>query len=245
MSIDVSVVVPIMNEEDNIAPLVAEIEAALNTTTPSRQFEILYVDDASTDKSPEILAKLRSEKEHFRAIRHAENCGQSTAVRTGVLAARGTLIATLDGDGQNDPADIPSLLAAFDNEQSSRRVGLVAGQRLKRQDTLVKRWASKIGNRVRSWALQDNTPDTGCGLKVFRRDVFLQLPYFDHMHRFLPALMYRQGYEVLHHPVHHRARQHGRSKYGVFDRGLESIADLLGVIWLNRRSRLPSKTTEL
>lgn len=245
MSIDVSVVVPIMNEEDNIAPLVEEIEAALNATTPSRRYEILYVDDASTDKSPEILTKLRSEKEHFRAIRHGENCGQSTAVRTGVLAARGTLIATLDGDGQNDPADIPSLLAAFEDEQGSKRVGLVAGQRLKRRDTLVKRWASKIGNRIRSWALKDNTPDTGCGLKVFRRDVFLQLPYFDHMHRFLPALMYRQGYEVLHQPVHHRARQHGRSKYGVFDRGFESIADLLGVIWLNRRSRLPSKTTEL
>ena len=175
----------------------------------------------------------------LRVIRHRESCGQSRAVTTGVTAARYEWIATLDGDGQNDPADIPALLAELANPAQPANLELLAGWRSKRNDTLLRRISSKVANGVRSRMLKDNTPDTGCGLKVFTRETFLQLPNFDHMHRFLPALVMRNGGAVVSVPVHHRARERGTSKYGVHNRLWVGIVDLVGVAWLQRRVRLP------
>ena len=238
---EVSVVVPVMNEAENVEPLISEIRQALAGAQP---YEIIYVDDGSTDGTKDVLKRLKAEIPELRVMAHEHNSGQSAAIRTGIHAAQGRLIVTLDGDAQNDPADIPAMLAAYD-EAVDPTMRMVAGQRRKRQDSFAKRWASKWANRIRQWALNDNTRDTGCGLKLFSREAFLELPYFDHMHRFLPALMQRQGYNVKLVDVNHRHRTRGQSKYGVLDRALVSISDLLGVMWLRRRCRLPGTTTEL
>lgn len=232
-AVDVSAVVPVKNEADNILPLVAEIDAALAST--GRPFEIIYVDDGSDDATPERLREARARHRTLRVITHADSCGQSRAVATGVLHARGRLIVTLDGDGQNVPADIPAMLARIGTADDL----MVAGQRKKRRDSWIKRLSSRIANRVRGWLLKDDTPDTGCGLKVFPRAAFLELPYFDHMHRFLPALMKRAGYRVVNHPVEHRHRAAGTSKYGTLDRLAVSVFDMIGVMWLQRRMSKP------
>jgi len=230
-----SVVVPVRNEQDNVATLIAEIDAALNHLS----YEIIYVDDGSTDETFNRLKQLQNKYE-LRIIRHAKSCGQSTAVRTGVKAARYDWVATLDGDGQNDPADIPKLLAAL-----VAGVELVGGNRREsRRDTWVKRLSSVVANGVRSRMLRDDTPDTGCGLKLFSRTAFLDLPYFDHMHRFLPALIKRRGGKILSVPVGHRNREHGKSNYGTLDRLMVGIVDLFGVAWLQRRAKIPTTTEE-
>lgn len=228
-----SVVVPVRNEGPNILPLVAEIRAALAGVGHEIAYEIVYVDDGSGDDTPE---RLREAGVVVR--RHRTSCGQSAAVVTGVRAARGTWIATLDGDGQNDPADIPALLARAQADNGDGPL-LVAGHRTRRRDGLVKRLSSRVANRVRAGLLGDRTPDTGCGLKLFRRDAFLELPHFDHMHRFLPALFIRAGGRVASVPVNHRPRVRGVSNYGTLDRLWVGLFDLVGVYWLQRRWRRP------
>lgn len=240
---DISVVVPVHNEAENIAPLVTEIVAALEGRW---SYEIIYVDDGSTDGTAEaLLAARRKLLFDLRIIRHSTACGQSTAIHTGVHAARGRLIATLDGDGQNNPADIPNLIEAFTAHRGADNLQLVIGHRTRRHDNLVRRLSSRIANAVRSALLKDHTPDTGCGLKVFARSAFLSLPYFDHMHRFLPALIQRQGGTVRSVPVDHRARERGRSKYGIHNRLWVGIVDLFGVAWLRRRERRPAHIEEV
>jgi dolichol-phosphate mannosyltransferase len=227
-----SVVVPVKNEAPNIAPLIAEIRAALAGIA----HEIVYVDDGSSDATPAALAQAAAQAP-LTHRRHRASCGQSAAILTGIRAATGTWIATLDGDGQNDPADIPALLA---RAQSEPGLVLIAGHRTNRKDSAVKRFSSRFANRLRAAALRDATPDTGCGLKLFRRDAFLGLPAFDHMHRFLPALFIRAGGRVISVPVNHRPRLRGTSNYGTLDRALVGIVDLLGVAWLQRRGSRPT-----
>jgi len=227
-----SVVVPVFNERDNVVPLIEEIVAALRGRT---MLEIVYVDDCSRDDTLAVLREARARFPELRVVRHLSQSGQSTAVRTGVKAARGAWIATLDGDGQNDPADIPKLLAARD--AGDARVRLYAGWRVDRRDDFLKRISSKIANGVRSRLLRDATPDTGCGLKLFEREAFLDLPSFDHMHRFLPALMQRAGHGVQSVPVGHRPRTRGVSKYGMWNRLWVGISDIRGVAWLIRRGK--------
>ena len=227
-----SVVVPVRNEQDNVASLIVEINAALAKLITH---EIIYVDDGSTDETYSRLKQLQARYPQLRIVRHAKSCGQSTAIRTGVKAARYDWIATLDGDGQNDPADIPKLLAVITDD-----IELVGGNRRKsRRDTWVKRVSSIVANDVRSGMLNDSTPDTGCGLKVFSRSAFLDLPYFDHMHRFLPALIKRRGGKTLSVQVSHRNREFGKSNYGTLDRLMVGIVDLFGVAWLQRRAKQP------
>ncbi|HXJ02765.1 MAG TPA: glycosyltransferase family 2 protein [Micropepsaceae bacterium] len=239
-SVDVSVVVPVKDEAGNVVPLAREIAAAL----AGERYEAIFVDDGSSDATTNELLGLQGEMP-IRVLSHGRNLGQSRAVRTGVRAAKAPIVVTLDGDGQNDPADIPKLLAAFRNAPGEPPIGMVAGERAKREDSWKKRMASRYGNRVRRWMLSDNAKDTGCGLKVFRRDAFLELPYFDHMHRYLITLMLREGYEVRFMPVGHRPRGAGRSKYGVWDRAWVGLSDLLGVMWLKRRFRGPDTPREL
>lgn len=230
-----SVVVPVRDEAANILPLVAEITAAL----AGFAYEIVYVDDGSTDATPARLAEAVAHAP-LRRVRHRRSCGQSIAVLSGVRAARGGWIATLDGDGQNDPADIPRLHAAAQAEE--RQGGLpvlIAGRRIRRHDRFMKRLGSLVANRVRAAMLGDATLDTGCGLKIFRRQAFLELPAFSHMHRFLPALFIRAGGRVVSLPVNHRARVRGRSHYGTFDRLAVGLVDLFGTMWLMRRWRPP------
>jgi dolichol-phosphate mannosyltransferase len=234
-----SVVVPVFNEEGNVAPLVGEIVAALRGHA---DFEIVYVDDCSRDGTLDMLRKLKAGTPELRVVRHIRNSGQSTAIRNGVKAARGAWIATLDGDGQNDPADIPKLLA--EREKSDPGVKLFAGWRVNRRDSGSKRRASKWANAIRSRMLRDSTPDTGCGIKLFEREAFLDLPYFDHMHRYLPALMQRAGWKTVSVPVNHRHRASGVSKYNNLNRALVGIRDLRGVAWLIARNR-PTATEEL
>ena len=231
-AISLSVVVPVYNEEGNVGPLVREIVAALRSVTP---FEIVYVDDCSTDGTLAALAVLKAEVPELRVVRHLGNAGQSTATRNGVKAARGAWIATLDGDGQNDPADILKLLARRDGSPSN--VKMFAGWRVERKDTGSKRWASKWASAIRASMLKDDTPDTGCGIKLFERQAFLDLPYFDHMHRYLPALMQRAGWKTVSVPVNHRPRGTGVSKYNNLNRALVGIRDLRGVPWLIARAR--------
>lgn len=236
----ISVVIPVKDEAGNAAPLAREIAAALN----GENYEIVFVDDGSADSTVSELLQLKPGLP-LRVITHGRNLGQSRAVRTGVLAAHGEIIVTLDGDGQNDPADIPAMLAAFRTGSQDPRFAMVAGQRRRRQDKWTKRVASRVGNGVRRRLLNDLARDTGCGLKLFRRDAFLALPYFDHMHRYLVALMLREGYRIGFQQVNHRPRGAGRSKYGVLDRLAVSVADLAGVMWLNRRFRGPAQPREL
>jgi dolichol-phosphate mannosyltransferase len=231
-----SVVVPVKNEEDNVEPLVREIVAAL---TGKAEFEIVYVDDGSTDSTAAVLGRLRGELPNLKVIRHRTSCGQSQAVTSGVRAASYEWIATLDGDGQNDPADIPALIAALADPRQPANLQLLAGWRNKRKDTWIRKLSSKVANGVRSTLLKDNTPDTGCGLKLFSRETFLALPNFDHMHRFLPALVLRNGGAVISVTVNHRPRERGDSKYGIHNRLWVGIVDLFGVAWLQRRVRLP------
>jgi dolichol-phosphate mannosyltransferase len=229
-----AVVVPVHNESDNVAPLIEEIHASLAGVI---DFEVVYVDDCSSDDTPQRLVDLARRFPRLRVLRHRVNAGQSTAMSTGIRAARAPLIATLDGDGQNDPADIPKLLARWATEDRSVPL-LLAGWRAARNDTWLRRLSSKIANGVRSRLLGDGTPDTGCGLKLFERETFLMLPYFDHMHRFLPALVQRHGGRVVSVQVNHRPRLRGQAHYGVWDRLWVGIVDIAGVRWLRRRTRL-------
>jgi dolichol-phosphate mannosyltransferase len=231
-----SIVVPVRNEADNILPLLAEIHAALEG---GGDFEVVYVDDGSSDATRERLTEALQRFARLRVLAHAESCGQSAALVTGFRATRGEWIATLDGDGQNDPADIPKLLAARDGAGHPANLQLVAGYRKKRQDTWLKRFSSRVANGVRSRLLGDATPDTGCGLKLILRSAVLELPVFDHMHRFLPALIQRNGGATLSVEVNHRPRTRGTSNYGTFDRLWVGIVDLFGVMWLQRRVRRP------
>jgi len=227
-----SVVVPVRNEEDNVAGLITEVDAALKHIS----HEIIYVDDGSTDNTYSRLKSLQAQFGQLKIVRHVHSCGQSTAVRTGVKAAQYDWVATLDGDGQNDPADIPKLLAAVVDG-----IELVGGnRRASRRDTWIKRISSVVANTVRSKMLNDDTPDTGCGLKLFKREAFLDLPYFDHMHRFLPALIKRRGGKIVSVSVSHRNREYGKSNYGTLDRLTVGIVDLFGVAWLQRRAKIPN-----
>ena len=228
----VSVVVPVRNEAGNIALLVAEIAKALEGQW---SFEVVYVDDGSTDGTEAELKRLMTQHAWLRRVRHKQSCGQSAAVRTGVAAARAPIVATLDGDGQNDPAFIPALVRAL--EAGNPRVGLVAGQRVGRKSSEFKKLQSRIANAVRGAVLRDGTRDTGCGLKAFRRAVFLGLPYFDGLHRFLPALIRREGFDISYVDVVDRPRAHGVSNYGMWDRLWIGILDLAGVWWLIRRKK--------
>jgi len=231
---DLSVVVPVKDEEENIAPLIKEICSVLDGLL---EYEIVYVDDGSSDKTWERLVALSANLSQLKIVRHRKSCGQSIAIHTGVKAALAPLVATLDGDGQNDPADIPRLLEVFNSPDSPVGLQLVIGHRRKRQDSWLKRISGRVANRVRGYLLKDRTPDTGCGLKLFPRETFLHLPFFDHMHRFLPALILRNGGAVLSVPVNHRPRKHGQSHYGIWDRLWVGLVDLLGMMWLQRRHK--------
>lgn len=237
-----SVVAPVCNEEDNVGPLLQEIETALEGVC---DFEVIFVNDRSSDGTLEALQALKQAHPKFRALSHYENAGQSRALRTGILAARGAVIGTLDGDGQNDPADLPKLYQALVRNDADGDLAMVAGERVGRKDTAAKRFASRIANTVRQSILKDGASDTGCGLKVFYRDAYLRLPYFDHMHRYIPALIQREGFKAEFLPVGHRPRVHGASKYNNLSRALVAFRDILGVVWLRARFRSPGEISEL
>lgn len=243
--VDLSVIVPVFDEADNILPLIAEFAAALADV---RTFEVIYVDDGSRDATADRLAEARARYPFLRCLRHAERCGKSQAIRTGMEAARGVLVAVLDGDGQNDPADLPAMLRAYRTanppDAPPASVAMVAGRRVVRHDSAMRRMSSRLGNAVRRALLRDGSLDSGCAMTLMRRETYLRLPYFEHMHRFLAALVQREGLEVVAVPVHHRPRQHGRAKYGVQNRLWVGIVDLFGVLWLQRRMRRPSATIE-
>jgi dolichol-phosphate mannosyltransferase len=239
-SVAVSIVVPVRNEADNVAPLIAEITRALDGRWA---YEIIFINDGSTDATAERLTELMQQYGNLRQIGHDKSSGQSAAVRSGVRAARGTIVATLDGDGQNNPAFLPDLIAAFEN--GGGRIGLVAGQRVGRKDTGFKKMQSRIANSVRSAILRDGTRDTGCGLKAFPRELFLSMPYFDGLHRFLPALVRREGFDIAYVEVIDRPRHSGVSNYGFFDRLWIGIMDLAGVWWLIRRKKPTPIATEV
>lgn len=236
---DISVVVPVFDEEGAAPALAREIAAAFK----GRKFEIVFVDDASHDGTRAALKALEKEIPQLRVLAHRANAGQSRAIRTGILGARAPIVVTLDGDGQNDPADGPKLVDAL--TAGGADLALVGGERVKRQDSRAKKMASRIGNGVRKRLLKDTANDTGCGLKAFRREAFLRLPYFDHIHRYLPALMAREGYRTAFLPVHHRHRTTGRSKYTNLGRLWVSLSDLFGVMWLQSRARNPGPVEEL
>jgi dolichol-phosphate mannosyltransferase len=235
----ISIVVPVRNEADNISPLIAEIARALDGRWA---YEIIYVNDGSTDATAERLFAIMKQRPNLRQLRHAKSAGQSAAVRSGVRAARGAIVATLDGDGQNDPAFLPDLISAV--EAGGEHVGLAAGQRVGRKDTAFKKIQSRTANVVRNAILRDGTRDTGCGLKAFRREVFLMMPYFDGLHRFLPALVRREGFEIVYVDVTDRPRHSGVSNYGFFDRLWIGIMDLAGIWWLIRRKKPTPEVTE-
>jgi dolichol-phosphate mannosyltransferase len=239
-AVAVSIVVPVRNEAENVAPLVAEIISALDGRW---DYEIIYVNDGSTDATAERLAAAMKARANLRQVRHEKSSGQSAAVRSGVRAARGAIVATLDGDGQNNPVFLPELIAAV--EKGGERTGLAAGQRVGRRDTGFKKFQSRVANAVRNSILNDGTRDTGCGLKAFRREVFLMMPYFDGLHRFLPALVRREGYEIAYVDVVDRPRHSGVSNYGFFDRLWIGILDLFGVWWLIRRKKPTPAATEV
>jgi len=229
----ISVIVPAFNEAENVGKLAEEIHAAISHIP----YEMIFIDDCSTDETGPTLQALKGQFPALRALAHRANAGQSRGIRTGVMAARGAVIATLDSDGQNDPADIPALYKQLTRPDAAETLAMVGGRRAKRQDSRAKKVGSRIGNGIRKRLLNDKADDTGCGLKVFSRDAFLRLPFFDHMHRYIPALMLREGYTIEFCDVNHRAREFGESKYTNFGRLRVSVADLRGVMWLNRRSR--------
>lgn len=233
---DLSVVVPVRNEADNIRPLIEEIRDALQGKI---EYEIIYIDDGSDDETPQRLQEMMAELPQLRVLRHVVNCGQSTSVRSGVRVAQADWIATLDGDGQNDPADIPAMFAVIQGDNAPANLQMVAGWRHKRQDNWLRKLSSRVANKVRSSMLRDSTPDSGCGLKVFSRQAFLELPYFNHMHRFLPALIIRNGGVIDTVKVNHRPRTMGTSKYGLHNRLWVGLVDLFGVRWLLKRAKLP------
>ncbi|MGB5308036.1 MAG: glycosyltransferase family 2 protein [Arenicellales bacterium] len=237
---DLSVVIPVQNEEENIRLLIDEVRQSLDGVL---DYELIYVNDGSTDSTLEILEDYRSGFPLLRIFSHQTGAGQSTAVRTGIIHAKSPVIATLDGDGQNDPADIPALYQAL-IANSDTGVVLVNGYRKERKDTFIKRISSKLANAIRGWLLDDDTPDTGCGLKVFSRQAYLEIPFFDHLHRFLPAMMINGGGKVMSVEVNHRERQLGSSHYGFFDRLWVGIFDLMGVIWLKSRTTHPVVTED-
>ena len=236
-----AVIVPVYNESENVMSLAEEIAAALAGTA----FEMIFINDASSDDTEDVLKSIKPRFSSLRILSHRENAGQSRAVRTGVLAAKAPIIATLDGDGQNDPADIPALYKQLIREDAPADLAMVGGRRAKRQDSVAKKIGSRFGNGIRKRLLKDQADDTGCGLKLFYREAFLSLPYFDHIHRYIPALMLREGYEIEFADVNHRHRQHGVSKYTNFGRLMVSVADLRGVMWLNRRARNPKGWDEV
>ena len=240
-SLGLSVVVPVFNELENVEPLILEIELALENIIA---YEMIFVDDRSGDGTLNKLAHLNSKIKPLRVLTHKQRTGQSAAIRTGVKAARAPLVVTLDGDGQNNPADVPSLLSAYQENMEITKKIMICGQRANRKDRFVKRLSSKIANGIRSRLLDDLTMDSGCGLKLFRAQDFMELPGFDHMHRFLPALMIRSGGKVISIKVSHRPRERGKSKYGVLDRLWVGIFDLFGVVWLRSRP-LISEVKEL
>ena len=241
MAVAVSVVVPVKDEAENVVTLAREIASAV----AHEAAEIIFVDDGSMDGTAAKLAALKPEIPPLRIVQHAANMGQSRAVRTGVHASKGDIVVTIDGDGQNDPADIPKLLGALRGGPSAGKVALAAGVRSDRKDPSNRRVASGLANRFRRRLLRDGATDSGCGLKAFRREAYLALPYFDHMHRFLIALMLREGYEVRHVPVNHRPRAHGQSKYSNLQRALVGVIDTFGVRWLQTRFRGPVESKEL
>ncbi|MBE0470803.1 MAG: glycosyltransferase family 2 protein [Methyloprofundus sp.] len=231
----ISVVVPVHNEMDNLESLIAEMATALNS---SYEFEMIFIDDGSTDTTLVTLQACLLKYPELRVLKHQTSCGQSRAVHTGVTAAKYPWIATLDGDGQNDPADIPKLAQAYQQNDNKDSLWMLAGYRHQRNDTGWRKLSSRFANSIRQAILQDKTPDTGCGLKLFLREKFLNLPYFDHMHRFLPALILAAGGQIISVKVNHRSRSHGVSKYGTIDRLLAGIVDILGVVWLKKRHSL-------
>jgi len=232
---DLSIVIPVFNEEDSIATLISEIDKLSNI-----QFEIIVVDDCSSDNTQSELINLKQKYSNLRVISHRENYGQSSAIATGVKNSISNVIATLDGDGQNDPKDIPKLFEIYKNKSINEKGLMVAGHRVVRKDNFLKRISSKYANMLRSKVLGDGVPDTGCGLKIFSKNDFLNLPFFDHMHRYLPALHQSRGGDVISFPVNHRVRKKGFSKYGFHNRFWVGLLDLLGVRWLKRRSKVIS-----
>jgi len=232
---DLSVVIPVQNEEENILSLIEEVRKSLDGVI---EYELIYVNDGSTDSTLPILEEYRRDFSLLRVVSHQTGVGQSTAVRSGINVARSSVIATLDGDGQNDPADIPALFQELEKNAASGVV-LVNGHRKQRKDTAIKRVSSRWANGIRGWLLSDDTPDTGCGLKVFTREAYQAIPFFDHLHRFLPAMMINGGGKVMSVEVNHRERQLGSSHYGFFDRLWVGIFDILGVIWLKSRTTHP------
>ncbi|TPW29876.1 glycosyltransferase [Pararhizobium mangrovi] len=235
----ISIVIPCRNEADNLAFLLDEIARAM----AAMEHEVIVVDDGSTDATATVLADRASNDAPVRHLRHDRSAGQSAALRTGMIAARGAIVATLDGDGQNDPAYLPLLVARL--EEGRPATGLVAGHRIGRTDTRMKQISSRFANGIRSRLLADDTHDSGCGLKALPTEVFRRLPYFDGWHRYLPALVLREGYRVAHVDVIDRERRYGRSNYGILDRGLRGVLDLFGVWWLRRRMRVRPKVEEV
>jgi dolichol-phosphate mannosyltransferase len=232
----VSVVIPVHNESANIVGLLDEVDKSLSEFC---DYEIVVVDDGSSDATPEVLESTCERLDTLRVLRHEKCCGQSTALITGVLAAKYSIVCTLDGDGQNDPADLPRMLAALTGDSATSDLAMIAGYRKKRQDSKWRLFCSRVANNVRCKMLSDNTPDSGCGIKVFYRQTFLRMPHFDHMHRFLPCLVQRTGALVTSIEVNHRPRLHGKSHYGTLGRLMVGIVDLAGVAWLVRRNKLP------
>ncbi|MFB9221701.1 glycosyltransferase family 2 protein [Paracoccus cavernae] len=235
MTFDISIVLPAKNEAGNIEALLLDISRVM----ADADHEIIVVDDASTDQTRDVLARLRRRMPQLRVVCHQSSCGQSAAIRSGILAAKGRIIATLDADGQNPPENLPDLLRPLLDAPAGDRIGLVQGQRVGRKDTRSKRWASKLANRIRGGLLGDGVSDSGCGLKAFPREVYLNLAFFDHIHRFMPAMIKREGWTVVTVPVTHAERASGRSNYNNFQRARVGAVDLLGVAWLMRRRRLP------
>jgi glycosyltransferase involved in cell wall biosynthesis len=240
-TLEFSVVVPMHNESGNAEVLIGEIAAALE----GRAYEMIMVDDASTDDTRAVLAGLKDTFPALRVLSHRRNAGQSRAIRTGARAARGRIIGTLDGDGQNDPADLPDLYRALTRADAPERLAMVMGRRASRKDTAWKRFGSKFANAIRRRMLRDDCDDSGCGIKVIRREVYLTLPYFDHMHRYMPALIKADGYDVEFMDVNHRSRGAGTSKYTNFGRLWAALSDLRGVTWLIRRRRNPEGADEV
>jgi glycosyltransferase involved in cell wall biosynthesis len=240
--IELSIICPAHNEAGNIGALAREVVQVLD----GRSYELIFVDDASRDETRAELASARAESGgHIRIISHRQRAGKSRAIRSGVDAARAPLVATIDGDGQNDPADIPRLLTQFTRPGAPANLGMIAGERRQRQDTQSKRLASRMANAIRGGLLKDGSKDVACGLKLFRKDAFLRMPYFDQMHRYYPALIQREGFAVEYLPVNDRLRQHGRSKYSNIGRIADGLSDLPGVLWLMSRARAPGGADEL